>query len=98
MQPEPAFAKDQVGAVVFNTLCEQLSCVGIEMQSNDLPTYNSCQRNVIPIEGVATMIISDGANVALRASNWFEGWSRFSTSERFCNLLWKFLFPLDLPC
>jgi len=41
MQPEPAFAKDQVRTVVFNTLCKQTLCIGIEMQTNDLPTSNS---------------------------------------------------------
>ena len=97
MQPEPAFAEDQVCAVVFNAVCEQTPSIRIEMHSNNLPASNSRQRNAIPVKGVGTLIISNGTDVALRASNWLERWRGFATSEGPCNFLWKFPFLFDFP-
>ena len=96
MQREPTFAEDQVSGVIFDTLCKPTSYLGIQVQSSDLPTRDSCQRNIRPMKSGGTLIVSDETDVALRTSNWSEGWGSFTTSKRFCNLLWKFLFPLDL--
>ncbi len=97
MQPEPALAKDQVRTVILNALCEQTPSIRIEMHSNNLPASNSRQRNAIPVKGVGTLIISNGTDVALRASNWLERWRGFATSEGPCNFLWKFPFLFEFP-
>lgn len=97
MKPEPAFAIDQVSTIKACTLLQQANSIRIQVQRQHLPALSRCQRNAISIDGIRTLVISNGTVCTLGATHWFEDWSRLTTRDCLRNLLGIFSFPFHIP-
>ena len=97
IQPESAFAKDQIRAIECNALRKQSPCIRIQVQFNNLSASNRSQRNTVLMIGIGTGVIANRADIALGALNRFENWIGFATSMSLRNLLRKLSFFFDLP-
>ena len=97
MQPELASAVNQVGAVEACALFQQANRIRIQMQCQNLPALNRCQRNAISKDSIRTLIISNSADCTLGTTYRFESWRRLTTRKRLCDLLGMFSFPFHVP-
>ncbi len=97
MQPEPAFTKDQVCTVEFNTLLKQSLCIRVQMQGYHLPASRRRQRNRILMKSIGALVIPNRTIAASRTSNRSEGGNGFPVNTSLGNLFRKLPFAFHLP-